>query len=74
MFVKAVATKENRHVSGKNFNPLLSEVKMKKFIPICHYCSMSSHIRPRCFKYKNTFMINRMENLITNQELLPNTK
>ena len=34
MLVKAATIKENRHVSGKNSNPPLSEVKMKRFVLI----------------------------------------
>ena len=37
MFVKIAATRENHHVSGKNSNPPLSEIKMKRFLPISHY-------------------------------------
>ena len=30
-------------------------------MPICHYCNKSGHIHPKCFKYKNTFKINRIK-------------
>ena len=60
VFVKTVATIENPHVYGKNSNPSLFEDKKKRSVPIFHYCNMPSHIRPRCFKYINTFRMNRM--------------
>lgn len=28
--------------------------KPKWFVPSCHYCNLSGHIRPSCFKYLNT--------------------
>ena len=60
MFVKTIVIRENCHVAGMNSNPPLSKVKMKRFVPICHFCNMPSHIHPKCFKYKNTFRMNRM--------------
>ena len=60
IFVNAAAKIENHHVSGKNSNPPLSEIKMKMFVPIYHYCNMLRHIYPRFFKYINTFRMNRM--------------
>ena len=60
VFVKAIAKIENTLISGKNSNALLSEGKKKGFLPICHYCNKPGHIHPRCFKYRNTFRMNRM--------------
>ena len=52
VFVKAAATIQNHSGSGKIIKPALS--KVKRFVPICHYCNKYGHIRPKCFKYKNT--------------------
>ena len=61
VFVKYAPTTTNRHVSGKNAKPPLPKVKVKRLIPIYYYCNMPSHIRPKYFKYKNIFMMNRIE-------------
>ena len=74
VFVKATAKIEIRHVSGKNSNPLLSEVKTKGFVPICHYCNMPGHIRPRCFKYINIFRMNRMVKFAYKSRIAPKHK
>ena len=50
----------NNVVSGKNSDLLLPEGKKKKFVPIYHYYNKLGHIRPRCFKYINTFRMDRM--------------
>ena len=60
VFVKDVATIKNHHVFGKNSDSLLPEDKKNRFVPICHYCNKLGHICPRCFKYINTFRMNRM--------------
>ena len=60
VFVKTAPTLANHHVSSKISNPPLSEVKMKRFVPICHYCIKLGHILPRCFKYINTFRMNKI--------------
>ena len=59
VFVKAAVTTQNHFGSGKIIKPTLP--KVKKFVPICHYCNKSGHIRLKCFKYKNTFRMNSVE-------------
>ena len=59
VFVKSTATTQNHFSSGKIIKPALP--KVKKFVPICHYCKKSGYIRPKCFKYKNTFRMNSVE-------------
>ena len=59
VFVKATATTQNHFGSGKIIKPALPMVK--RFVPICHYCKKPGHIRPKCFKYKNTFRMNSVE-------------
>ena len=59
--MKATLTIANPYVSGKNAKPPPPKDKLKKIVPICHFCNMPSHIHPKCFKYKNTFRMNRMK-------------
>ena len=61
MFVKAASTIVKQPVFGKNAKPSLPDVKVKRFVPICHYCNKLAHIRPKCFKYKNTRRMNRIK-------------
>ena len=63
VFVKATPTTANRYFPGKNAKPPLHEDNVKMFVHICHLCNMPDHIRSKCFKYKNIFMMNRMEQL-----------
>ena len=46
---------------GKNAKPPLPDVKVKKFVLICHYCNMSGHIRPKCYKYKKILRMKKIE-------------
>ena len=64
VFVKATPTITNQLVSSKNVRPPMPEVKVKKFVPICHFCNILGHICPKCFKYKNIFRMNRIETLL----------
>ena len=61
VFVKDAPTPANHLVSGKNLRPPVLEVKIKRFVPICHFCNMPGHIHPKYFKYKNTFRMNSVE-------------
>ena len=61
MFVKASLTPTNHPVSGKNVRPSVLECKVKRFVLICHLRNMSGHIHSKCFKYKNTFRMNRVK-------------
>ena len=58
---KSCCKTENILVSGKNFYSLLPEGKKKRFVPICHYCNKPGRICPKCVKYKNTLMMNKIE-------------
>ena len=53
VFVKAATTTQNPFDSGKIIKPALT--KVKRFVPICHYCKKPGYIRPKCFKYKKYF-------------------
>ena len=59
VFVKAAATTQNHSGSGKIIKPALP--KVKRFVPVCHYCNKSGHICPKYFKYKNIFRMNSVE-------------
>ena len=50
VFVKAAVTSQNHFSSGKIIKPALP--KVKRFVPICHYCNKSGHIRPKCLSIK----------------------
>ena len=39
VYVKAALITKKSLIFGKNSNPLLSESKKKRFVPICHYCN-----------------------------------
>ena len=47
---------------------------MKIFVPICNYCNMFGHIRPRCFKYLNTFRVNRLVESSYKLKIAPKAK
>ena len=64
MFVKAAPPKEISLVSGQTFNPLPFGGKLKRFIPI----------RPRCWKYLNTFRINRLVESSYKPKIAPKAK
>ena len=74
MFVKVTATTENTPIFRKNFDLLFPVGKKKRFGPICHYYNMPSHIRPKCFKYKNTFRMNRMKQPYYKPRIAPKHK
>ena len=60
VFVTAVAKTMNTPSSGKNSTTSLSRGK-RRFVPICHFCNRPGHIRPKCFKYQNTFKMGRFK-------------
>jgi hypothetical protein len=45
----AYASSSTRFVKATK---VLSSVDIKKFIPTCHHCGVSGHIRPRCNKFR----------------------
>ena len=49
VFVKAIPTPINPLMSGKIVRPPMLEVKVKRFVPICHFCNMPGHIHPKYF-------------------------
>ena len=60
-FVKAAPTIAKRPIFGKNVKPPLLDVKVKRFVPVCHYCNKPGHIRPKCYKYKKMLRMNKIE-------------
>ena len=72
MFVKATATTQNHSGSSKIIKPTL--LKVKKFVLICHYCKKPGHIRPKYFKYKNTFRMNSVEQPYYKSRTAPKNK
>ena len=45
VFVKAAPTTSKAPIFGKTVKP--TPPKVKKFVPTCYFCNMTSHIRPR---------------------------
>ena len=41
-------------MSKPNTCKFVSQYDKSRFVPICHYCGVESHIRPNCFKLKNS--------------------
>ena len=74
LFVKVAPPIEVSPVFDKTFNSLPFRGKMKRFVFICHYCNMSGHILPRCFKYLNIFGMNRLVEFSYKPKSAPNTK
>ena len=60
VFVKTVAKTENTPVFGKNSDLQQPDGKKKRFVPIYHYCNKPGRICPKCVKYKNTLMMNKI--------------
>ncbi|XP_024028691.1 uncharacterized protein LOC112093781 [Morus notabilis] len=51
VFVKETHASEPRTTLNKKV--IISPPRRKRFVPICHYCGLAGHIRPRCYKYLN---------------------
>ena len=65
LVVKSVATKNKSAVKqsiaiGKFLKHSGQKRKGKNFVPICHFCGVKGHIRPRCFTLMN-FLENHYE-------------
>ena len=45
-------------MSKSNSGKFVSKYNKSRFVPICHYCGVEGHIRPNCFKLKNSQNIN----------------
>ncbi|KAI3463760.1 hypothetical protein Pfo_020423 [Paulownia fortunei] len=50
-FVKSTVTKPSIFNSGKK--KVFQKLRLRRYVPICHYCHIPGHIRPKCFKLKN---------------------
>ncbi|KAI3462422.1 hypothetical protein Pfo_019085 [Paulownia fortunei] len=50
-FVKSTVAKPSIFDSGNK--KVFQKSRPRKYVPICHYCHIPGHIRPKCFKLKN---------------------
>jgi len=49
---KTIFVKASPLVSKLNIPKIVSKHDKSSFVPICHYCGVKGHIRPKCFKLK----------------------
>ena len=61
IFVKVAPTTANQPVSSKNVIPPVPKGKVNRFVSICHFFNLPGHIRPKCYKYKKVFKMNKIE-------------
>ena len=55
-------------MSKSNTFNFVSKYDKSRFVPICHYCSVEGHIKPKCFKLKNS------QNIHLGKKVSQNTK
>ena len=55
-------------MSKSNTCKFVSKYDKSRFVPICHYCGVEGHIRPKCFKLKNS------QNIPLGRKVSQNTK
>ena len=74
VFVKETPAPKPQIVPSKK--GIISPPRCKKFVPICHYCGLIGHIRPRCYKYLNALKRGMLMNppISINLRRTPNAK
>lgn len=49
---KTIFVKASHNMPKLNMPKIASKHVKSNFVPICHYCGVEGHIRPKCFKLK----------------------